>query len=207
LRREQRLLLLALALASVAACGGKVVVDGAGAEAGGGGSQTTSSTGSGVDPAICTQFCDAEAANGCLGNAAGCAVVCQKELANVGICADELIALFACDAKKAAETAVCSSQLPCPELATAFDSCVIPGSDVNVPLGGCTVGQGCDCMTSVNGDTYASDCTGPDPVMCTCTKNDQLLGTCAAPVPDDTNAFLGCDLYLGCCAKIFAVNH
>ena len=201
---------LALLISAVAACGGKVVVDGTGAGTGGVGGQAMSSASTGVDTTACTAYCDTEFANGCVKAQSKCLLACQKELENLGICADEFVALLHCNAKKIAETKTCTgSELLCPELATTVDSCVIPGTDSTVPLATCTNGgaKACECHRDVNGMAYEAACSPVEPVMCTCTKNGQVLGTCAAPVPDNIGTMLGCDLYLGCCAGLFALSN
>lgn len=199
------LVLLVLATASAAACGGKGVVDGTSGGTGGG--QAMSSSSSGGEATICEAFCDVEVMNGCEKDVSSCVAGCQGKLENVGICADALTARLACDAKEEAGTSFCAvdGPPPCPELAQAFDACVIPGAVIGDLDEICTVDSTCHCKAHIPVLEFAVDCAGTDPVTCTCTKNGQVLGSCAPP--QNMGMDLVCDVFVGCCAQTFALNH
>jgi hypothetical protein len=186
-------LLLTVTLAAAAACGGKVAVDRA--AAGGTG-------GAGVDPALCSAYCDAQQAMGCLKDPSVCPFDCKQQLINVGTCAGALAALVDCVTHD--PTATCTST-SCTAERTAFQTCVIP--ETCGDSAECKVGGGCACDNTCSGVMYKSDCTDFGDLGCTCFKNGQAIGTCQYQVPDpNKDHYLGCDLYLGCCAQLFATS-
>lgn len=100
-RRLAPLLLVSL-VAALAACDGT--------DSGAGGGPMMSSTSTGIDASICDPFCIVEFWNSsCPMDISSCPQACRRQVENVGVCADKLVAVLDCHAKMDAETHGCYS--------------------------------------------------------------------------------------------------
>lgn len=189
-------LLLPLAVAILAGCGGKVEVDTDAYAGSASGSGPGGGAGTVADP--CPAFC-AKSKPICGEGAFPCEDACEVTLANLGKCRDFRAKAYACYAGHV-DAEGCSPSECDAELAAA-NQCV-------TPAGACATNTFCDvekgdCTATCGGVEYSVECPMKKPdgsgigTSCTCRVGGQVVGECSASLLDPF-------IWSGCCAKLFA---
>ncbi|MEZ4299141.1 MAG: hypothetical protein R3B70_29600 [Polyangiaceae bacterium] len=195
-------MMIALALAALAGCGGNVIVEASGGSGGaggtgGGGTATTSPTTTQTTPAgYCDYACEKLTEVGCTDPTPGsCENGCLDAFNEYPGCTAELGELYTCLVDSI--TPACEAADPCSEELNAFSDCV--GVNNGCGVEECAVGDddSCYCGTSCEGSYLTADC-GPKGAgyECWCWANDELIGTCV-----DTT--LTCGVFDSCCGAAF----